>query len=123
MFYTVSRDGGATWTPPTRVNQVAHYLNMEDPPLQLSSFDYDLLGDYMQLRAAGTGSSTAAYVGWTGYDQYRADDAVGTKKQRVYVTRVLPPDALGATPGTAAVMAAALAAAGALALYLRRRRA
>ena len=122
VYYTVSRDGGKSWAPPVRVNQVDHVLSMESPPLQLSSLDYDLLGDYMQLRATGTGSATAAYVGWTGYDQYRADDGVGTKKQRVYVTRVLAPDAPGATPGSMGMTAAALAAAGALALFRRRRR-
>lgn len=123
VYYTVSRDGGQSWTPPLRVNELDHALNMEDPPLQLGSFDYDLLGDYMQLRATGAGASTAAYVGWTGYDQYRSDDAVGTKKQRIYATRVYAPDVPGASPLTTAALAAALVAAGALALFVRRRRA
>ena len=123
VYYIVSRDGGQTWTPPVRVNSPDHYLNMEEPPLQLSGFDYDLVGDYMQLKTTGSGSQTAAYVVWTGYDQYRSDDGVGTKKQRVYATRVYAPAAPGASPRGVAVLAAALAAAGALMLMRQRRRA
>ena len=98
VFYMVSRDGGKTWAPPVRVNELNHALNMEEPPLGLASFDYEALGDYMQLRATGTGAQTAAYIGWTGYDQYRADDGVGAKKQRVYATRVSAPLAPAAMP-------------------------
>ena len=121
VYYTVSRDGGQSWTPPVLVNQFAHYLNMEDPPIQLSSSDYDLLGDYMQIRATGTGDQTTAYVAWTGYDQYRSDDAVGSKKQRVYVTRLATPAAPGASPRSLAGIALALVAAGALVLRRRKR--
>ena len=103
-----------------RVNQTDNYLNMEDPPLGLGGFDFDLLGDYMQVRASGSGDQTAAFVVWTGYDQYRSDDQVGSKKQRVYATRVLAP----AVPGLSSVLglglAAAVAAAGAWALRRRR---
>ena len=53
-------------------------------------------------------------------DQYRADDGVGTKKQRVYVTRLLAPNAPGASSGSLAAMAAALAAFGVLMLLRRR---
>ena len=123
VYYIVSRDGGKSWTPPVRVNEVNHSLNMEEPPLGLASFGYAALGDYMQLRATGTGAQTAVYVGWTGYDQYRADDGVGTKKQRLYATRVMSPAAPGMTPWQVAGLAGAMAVAGALAMSLRRRRA
>ena len=58
---------------------------------------------------------------WTGYDQFRADDGVGAKKQRVYATRVLAPVVPASTPGLMGVVAAALAAAGVLTLRRRRR--
>lgn len=121
LRYTVSRDGGVSWTPPVQVNEPANDLNMEDPPLELGAFDYNLLGDYMQLHAVGTGENTMACVGWTGYDQYRSDDGVGTKKQRVYVTLVASTPAPAAAPGPLAALAAGLVAAGALALRARRR--
>ncbi len=121
VFYMVSRDGGKTWAPPVRVNELNHALNMEEPPLGLASFDYQALGDYMQLRATGTGAQTAAYIGWTGYDQYRADDGVGAKKQRVYATRVSAPLAPAAMPWQTAIAAFAMAAVGAVALRRRRR--
>ena len=123
VYYTMSRDGGKTWTPIVRVNELANALNMEDPPLQLSSTDFDALGDYMQLRATGTGAQTSVYVGWTGYDQYRADDGVGSKKQRLYATRVVAASLPGAGPWPVAGLALAMAAAGAWVMGLRRRRA
>ncbi len=119
VWYSVSRDGGTSWTPPVRVNLDADALSYEDPPNELGSFDYYLLGDYMQLQATGVGAATAAYVAWTGYNQYRADDDVGTKKERVYASRVAPPTAPGWTPLLGAAMAASLACAGALALRRR----
>jgi hypothetical protein len=121
VYYTVSRDGGQTWLPAARVNQPDHALNMEEPPLQLASYDYDLLGDYMQIRAWGNGDATYAYVAWTQYDQYRGDDALGAKKQRLYVTRMGTPQAPAASPGALAAIAAAMAAAGAVAVARRRR--
>ncbi len=121
VFYMVSRDGGKSWAPPVRVNELNHVLNMEEPPLGLASLDYGALGDYMQLRATGTGDQSAAYIAWTGYDQYRADDGVGSKKQRVYVTRVSAPAAPAAMPWQTAIAAFAMAAIGAVGLRRRRR--
>ncbi len=119
LCYTVSRDGGVTWSPPVKVNSTEHSLSMEDPPLQWGSVDYDVLGDYMQLQATGTDDNTVAYVGWTGYDQTRTDDGVGTKKQRVYLTAVNTPPAPAATPRVLALLSLVVAAAGAVALRRR----
>jgi len=121
VYYTVSHDGGQSWIPPVRVNQADHTLSMEEPPLQLAPYDYDLLGDYMQIRAWGSGDATYAYVAWTHYDQYRSDDALGQKKQRLYVTRIGAPQAPAASNGVLAAVAAALAATGAVAMRRRRR--
>jgi hypothetical protein len=121
VLYTVSRDGGRTWTPALQVNETANKLVLEDPPIELGAFDYYMIGDYMQLRAVGVGSTTTAYVVWTGYDKWRNDEGMGTKKERVMATRVGAPIAPGASPGNVALLALALACTGAVALFARRR--
>jgi hypothetical protein len=122
VLYTVSRDGGLTWMPITQVNDASNALVMDDPPSELGAFDYYLIGDYMQLQAYGAGVGTSAYVLWTQFDTFRADDAVGTKKQRVMASVVTTPIAPGSTPLQASVLAMTLAVLGAAALAIRRRK-
>ena len=114
VYYTVSKDNGQTWSPPVQVNEQQNTLALEDPPTELAAFDYYLIGDYHQMRAIGTGSNTTAFILWTNYDKYRADDGVGTKKERVYATVAIG----SAVPGTTPMQAGALA----LVLGLRRHR-
>jgi hypothetical protein len=110
-----------TWTPPAFVNGGSSALSFEDPPLDWGAYDYDVLGDYQRLQAAGTGESTVAFVSWTGYDMNRTDDGVGTKKQRVYLTRLVTPAAPGPSTGALSLLAAGLLAAAAATLARRRR--
>jgi len=119
VFYTVSRDGGLTWAPPVRVNQLENSLELDAPPGDYGGTDFDLIGDYMQIHATGTGANTSTYVAWTGFKNWRTDDGVGNKRQRVYVTRLAAPVAPAALPGTVAGVALAMAALGALALRRR----
>src|SRR5207245_6923900 len=90
LYYTVSNDGGVTWAPDTLVNAPADTLNYSDPPLDLSTQQYYLIGDYQQLRAATVSGSRSAYVFWTGYNQYRSDHYLGDKQERGISTRVTP---------------------------------
>jgi len=87
LHYTVSTDGGNSWTPPVQVNDPANALDYEDPPPIPGSNTY-LIGDYQSMQAAGSGSSTKAYVLWTGYDKDRSDTLAGDAKARVYCTTV-----------------------------------
>jgi len=121
LRYTVSRDGGVTWTPPAFVNNGSATLSFEDPPLDWGAYDYDVLGDYQRLQAAGTGDNTVAFVSWTGYDMNRTDDGVGSKKQRVYLTRLVTPPAPGPSAGGLSLLAAGLLAAAAATLARRLR--
>jgi len=121
LRYTVSRDGGVSWTPAAFVNGGNSALSFEDPPLDWGAYDYDVLGDYQRLQAAGTGDNTVAFVSWTGYDMNRTDDGVGTKKQRVYLTRLVTPPAPGPSAGALSLLAAGLLAAAAATLARRLR--
>jgi hypothetical protein len=121
VYYTVSRDGGLTWSPVVQVNDQANTLVMEDPPIELGGFGYYMIGDYMQLRATGVGAATSAYVVWTGFDRRRTDTGPGDKKERVIATVVNTPPAPGTTPRQAGLLALLLAGTGAAALFTRRR--
>jgi hypothetical protein len=61
-------------------------------------------------------------VTWTGYNMYRTDDGIGSKKQRVYLTRLLTPPAPGPSAGGLSLLAAGLLAAAAATLARRFRR-
>jgi hypothetical protein len=121
VFYTLSKDGGQTWFPPTQVNEVDNEMFLDDPPAELGAFDYYLIGDYMQIQAFGTGPGTSAYVLWTNYNTYRADDGVGTKKERIVATVVTTPLLPSATPVQIGGLALLLMVSSAAALALRRR--
>ncbi len=73
LYYTVSSDGGLTWSPHTRVNGSGDTLLYFDPPRDLSAHDYYLIGDYDQVRAGRAGGIKVAYVLWSGYYKYRTD--------------------------------------------------
>jgi hypothetical protein len=122
VYYTVSKDNGQSWSPPVQVNEMQNMLALEDPPTELAAFDYYLIGDYHQMRAIGTGSNTVAYILWTNYDKYRADDGVGTKKERVYATVAVGSAVPGNSPMQTGAMALALGLGGIAALGLRRRK-
>lgn len=121
VYYTVSRDGGLTWSPSQPVNDPGNALVMEDPPIELGAFGYYMIGDYMQLRATGTGAATSVYVVWTGFDKRRTDTGPGDKKERVMATIVTTPPAPGTSPAHAGLLALILACTGAAALFTRRR--
>jgi len=88
VYFTVSRDGGMTWEPPVRVNEDADTLVLEDPPPDRSADNFYLIGDYQQVKAAGTGDGTRAYVCWTGYDKNRGDVFIDDKRERVLCTPI-----------------------------------
>ena len=89
VYYTLSRDGGATWEPHMQVNDAANALDYEDPPLDHSADSFYLIGDYTQIKATGSGPHTKAYVYWTGYDKDRDDVTSGNKKERTFMTTVI----------------------------------
>src|SRR6266571_2259 len=91
VYYTVSSDGGLTWAPHTRVNDNGDTLNMFDPPQDLSSVDYYMIGDYAQVQAGFVSGTRVAYVCFTSYDKTRSDVFLNDKKERVVCTTVTPP--------------------------------
>ena len=68
LYYTLSVDGGLTWAPHVQINDSGNALDYFDPPLDLSSRSYYLIGDYCQIKAATSGG-TRPYVYWSGYDK------------------------------------------------------
>ncbi len=91
VYYTVSSDGGLTWAPHTRVNDNGDTLNMFDPPQDLSSVDYYMIGDYAQVQAGFVSGTRVAYVCFTSYDKTRSDVFLDDKKERVVCTTITPP--------------------------------
>ncbi len=88
LYYTYSTDGGTSWVTPRRVNADSISLDFNDPPLDLFGAAYYLIGDYAQLQATGTDTSTKVYILWSGFDKDRTNSGVGNKKERVYCTTV-----------------------------------
>ncbi len=74
LYYTVSADGGLTWTTHILVNGPGDTLQYFDPPPNLLAQDYYLIGDYAQVRAGRTSGTKVAYVFWSGYDKNRPQD-------------------------------------------------
>jgi hypothetical protein len=91
VYYTVSSDGGLTWAPHTRVNDLADTLNLFDPPQDLSVVDYYMIGDFAQVQAGFVSGTRVAYVCFTGYDKTRDDVHQNQKRERVICTTVTPP--------------------------------
>lgn len=98
VYYTVSIDGGSSWSSPTQINTAGNTLDYEDPPPDRAGASYYLVGDYAQLKADQTG--TKVYVLWTGYDKDRSGTPVGNAKARVLCTTVTVP-VCTAKPGDA----------------------
>lgn len=90
LYYTVSSDGGQTWSPHTRVNGDSNTLHFVDPPLDLSAQDYYLIGDYATIRAGKVAGTRVAYVLWSGYDKSRTDTNRGDKRDRAICTMMTP---------------------------------
>lgn len=90
LYYTVSSDGGLTWSPHTQVNGSLDSLVYFDPQLDLSSQNYYLIGDYAQVRAGRAGGVKVAYVLWSGYSKYRSDVYLYDKRDRVICTTMTP---------------------------------
>jgi len=90
LYYTVSNDGGVTWSPPTQVNGAGDTLQYFDPPPDLSSQEYYLIGDYAQLQAGKTVGTKVAYVLWSGYDKSRSDVFLNDKRDRAICTKMTP---------------------------------
>ncbi len=90
LYYTLSTNGGTSWSTPVQVNTASNALDMEDPPPNRAAANYYMNGDYAQLQATGTGAATKVYVLWSGYDKDRNNAFVGDKKERVYCTTLQP---------------------------------
>lgn len=90
LYYTYSMDGGASWASPVQVNDPANSLDYEDPPLDHSEQEFYLIGDYQQIRAAGTGEQTRVFVCWSGYDKDRSGIFAGDSKARVLCSETGP---------------------------------
>lgn len=90
LYYTFSTNGGTIWSSPMRVNLDTSTLDFNDPPPNLASANYYLIGDYAQLQATGLDTATRVYVLWSGYDKDRSDVSVGNKRERVYCTTLTP---------------------------------
>lgn len=88
IYYTFSTDGGTHWSKAVQVNDAAKSLQYEEPPPNLSGENYYLVGDYAQLQTTGAGSSTKAYVLWTGYDKNGGNPCDANQKERVFCTTV-----------------------------------
>jgi hypothetical protein len=91
VYYTVSSDGGQTWAPHTRVNDLADTLDYFDPPPDLSARSYYLIGDYQSVQAGFVSGTRLAYVCWSGYDKDRDDVTLNGKRDRVICTTMTPP--------------------------------
>lgn len=91
VYYTVSSDGGQTWSAPTLVNDPADSLKFFDPPPDRSANDYYLIGDYSQLRVGFVSGLRTAYVCWTQYDRNRTNVYLNDKREREICTKVIPP--------------------------------
>ncbi len=90
VYYTVSSDGGQTWAPHARVNDLADALRYFDPPPDLSARDYYLIGDYQSVQAGFVSGARLAYVCWSGYDKDRDDITINGKRDRVICTTMTP---------------------------------
>lgn len=105
LYYTYSTDS-INWAPHIQVNSAANVLDFfNNPPLDLASDGYYLIGDYQTLRAMGTGANTVVYILWTGYDKDRNDVQVNNKRERVICTKVsgFPDNCLGDLDGSGEV--------------------
>jgi hypothetical protein len=91
VYYTVSSDGGQTWSVPTLVNNPADSLKFFDPPPDLSTHEYYLIGDYSQLRVGFVSGLRTAYVCWTQYDKNRSNVYLNDKREREMCTKMIPP--------------------------------
>ncbi|OGC76798.1 MAG: hypothetical protein A2145_04540 [candidate division Zixibacteria bacterium RBG_16_40_9] len=87
LYYTLSTNGGLSWLTPVQINAPANTLDMPDPPPDRSAAAYYLVGDYAQVQARGTASSTKVYTLWTGFDKDRSG-ALGDTDERVLCTIV-----------------------------------
>jgi hypothetical protein len=91
VYYTVSSDGGQTWSVPTLVNDPADSLKLFDPPRDRSANDYYLIGDYSQLRVDFVYGLRTVYICWTQYDKNRTDVYLNDKREREICTKVIAP--------------------------------
>jgi hypothetical protein len=91
VYYTLSSDGGLTWTPPVMVNGPGDALDYFDPPPDLADRSYYLIGDYFQIRTGFPSGARVVYACWNGYDKDRTDLYFDEKRDRVICTRLVPP--------------------------------